>query len=72
MVGPHTANFQEEVKALSAIGALQIIADETEFFSEVTYLLENDQKRRELGLRARRFIKALINRLARKPNSRLF
>ena len=34
--------FQEEVNALSATGALDLIGDEQEFYDRVSYLLEND------------------------------
>ena len=58
LAGPHTANFQEEVKALSATGALDLIGDEEDFYDRVSYLLENDDEREALGLRGRKLIES--------------
>ena len=58
LAGPHTANFQEEVSALSATGVLDLIDDEEEFCNRVAYLLENDQEREALGSRGRKFIES--------------
>ena len=58
LVGPHIANFQEEVKALSATGALDIIDDEGEFYDRVSYLLENDQEREKLGSRGKKLFES--------------
>ena len=57
-VGPHTANFREEVNALSSTGALHIICDEEELRDRVSCLLENDQERETLGLRGRKLIES--------------
>ena len=68
LVGPHTANFQEEVNALSATGALDIIDDEEEFGDRVSCLLENDREREALGLRGRKFIESEQGSLQRTLN----
>ncbi len=68
LAGPHTANFQEEVNALSMTGALTIIGDEEEFLNRASYLLENDHEREVLGLRGRKFIESERGSLQRTLN----
>jgi 3-deoxy-D-manno-octulosonic-acid transferase len=52
IVGPHTFNFQEEMRLLYTAGAIKIVQNEQSFFSEIVALFERPDAAREMGKKA--------------------